>query len=119
VLTLATARTDDPLKGVTIPATDVAHPEQAEPSLIESMHAHKVSLLPLRNDQGSYDGHTPPDLSTSAQIGDYIQGRTAAWTQHLARKRSQHAAHGARPRPPKKRSAPKAGKKAARKSGRR
>jgi len=62
VLTLATARTDDPLKGVTIPATDVAHPEQAEPSLIESMHAHKVSLLPLRNDQGSYDGHTPPDL---------------------------------------------------------
>jgi phospholipase C len=78
VLTLATARTDDPLQGVQIPASDVAHPEQSAPSLLESIHAHKVSLLPLRNDQGSYDRHTPPDLSTSAQIGDYIQGRTAA-----------------------------------------
>jgi len=92
VLTLATPRTDDPLKDVQIPISALPHPEQAEPSLIESIHAHKVSLLPLRNDQGSYDRHTPPDLSTSAQIGDYIQGRTAAWTQHLERKRSKHAA---------------------------
>ena len=56
------------------------------------IHAHKVALLPLRNDQGSYDRHTPPDLSTSAQIGDYIQGRTAAWTQHLERKRERERA---------------------------
>ena len=51
VLTLATARTDDPLQGVQIPASDVAHPEQSAPSLLGSIHAHKVSLLPLRNDQ--------------------------------------------------------------------
>jgi phospholipase C len=95
VLTLANPRTDDPLQGVVVPTTDVAHPEQAEPSLIEHIHAHKVSLLPLRNDQGSYDRHTPPDLSTSAQIGDYIQGRTAAWTQHLQRKRAQREARAA------------------------
>jgi phospholipase C len=78
VLTLATPRTDDPLQGVLPPAPDDVHPEQAEPSLIESIHAHKVSLLPVRNDQDSYDQHAPPDLSTSAQIGDYIQARTAA-----------------------------------------
>jgi phospholipase C len=48
VLTLATARTDDPLQGVQIPASDVAHPEQSAPSLLETIHAHKVSLLPLR-----------------------------------------------------------------------
>ena len=92
VLTLAVPRTDDPLQGVLAPSSAVPHPEQAEPSLIENIHAHKVSLLPLRNDQGSYDRHTPPDLATSAQIGDYIQGRTAAWTQHLERKRTKHAA---------------------------
>lgn len=111
VLTLATARADDPLSGVLIPTTDIAHPEQAEPSLIENIHAHKVSLLPLRNDQGSYDRHTPPALNTSAQIGDYIQGRTAAWTQHLERKRAQRQAHAtAKPKrartPPKTRKAP-------------
>ena len=95
VLTLAVPRTDDPLQGVPIPVANVAHPEQAEPSLIEMIHAHKVALLPLRNDHGSYDRHTPPDLSTSAQIGDYIQGRTAAWTQHLERKRAEREARAA------------------------
>ena len=99
VLTLATPRTDDPLQGVLPPLPDVAHPAQAEPSLIESIHAHKASLLPVRNDQGSYDQHVPPDLSTSAQIGDYIQSRTAAWTQHLERKR-QRRKHTHKPQPP-------------------
>jgi phospholipase C len=111
VLTLAKPRTDDPLKGVAIPMTEIPHPDQAEPSLIESIHAHKVSLLPLRNDQGSYDRHTPPDLSTSAQIGDYIQARTAAWTQHIERKRSQGQGW-TMPKGPKQPDGPKAGKKA-------
>ena len=122
VLTLATARTDDPLQGVQIPVSDVAHPEQSAPSLIESIHAHKVSLLPLRNDQGSYDRHTPPDLSTSAQIGDYIQGRTAAWTQHLQRKRDRRKVRDARTardaRRPRKRNVTKARKKVTRKARR-
>jgi phospholipase C len=118
VLTLATPRTDDPLEGVQIPMTNIPHPDQAEPSLIESIHAHKVSLLPLRNDQGSYDRHTPPDLSTSAQIGDYIQARTAAWTQHLERKRRQRAA-SSMPKRPKKPNSPKARDKASWKPKRR
>ncbi len=90
VLTLATPRTDDPLKGIAIPASNLPHPAQSQPSVIEKIHASKVALLPLRNDQGSYDQHTPPDLSSSAAIGDYIQGRTAAWTQHLQRFRQRH-----------------------------
>jgi hypothetical protein len=100
----------------------VAHPEQSAPSLIETIHAHKVSLLPLRNDQGSYDRHTPPDLSSSAQIGDYIQGRTAAWTQHLQRKRNQRKVRDARTtrnaRRPRKRKVTKARKQVARKARR-
>ena len=98
--------------------TDVPHPDQAEPSLIENIHAHKVSLLPLRNDQGSYDRHTPPDLSTSAQIGDYIQGRTAAWTQHLERRRAKRAAWST-PKISKPTAKRRTGRKAARKAKRR
>jgi phospholipase C len=60
------------------------------PSKIEKLHAAKVALLPLRNDKGSYDRHTPPDLSTSAAVNDYIQARTAAWTQHLERLQERH-----------------------------
>ena len=118
VLTLAVPRTDDPLQGVLAPSSDVPHPEQAEPSLIENIHAHKVSLLPLRNDQGSYDRHTPPELATSAQIGDYIQGRTAAWTQHLERKRAKHAASVAA-KPKRGGAAPKATRKTSAKKARR
>jgi phospholipase C len=88
-LTLATSRKDDPLKGVEIPIAKPAHPNQSQPSVIELLHAKKVTDLPLRNDQGIYDEHTAPDLSSSAQIGDYIQARTAAWTQHLQRMRER------------------------------
>jgi phospholipase C len=92
VLTLATPRTDDPLAGVQIPLSIPPHPNQAQPSVIEQIHAAKVADLPLRNDQGSYDRHTPPALASSAAIGDYIQARTAAWTQHLQRLRKRRGA---------------------------
>ena len=98
VVTLAAPRTDDPLDGIEAPEIALmAHPNQSQPSVIEKLHANKVSHLPLRNDKGTYDQHTPPDLSTSDAIGDYIQARTAAWTQHLQRrlqrrqKRKSHA----------------------------
>lgn len=119
VLSLAVPRTDDPLQGVPIPETNVVHPDQAEPSLIENIHAHKVSLLPLRNDQGSYDRHTPPVLATSAQIGDYIQGRTAAWAQHLQRKRAKQGGGSGSGAPKRGGNTPKPRKPAARKSKRR
>jgi phospholipase C len=87
VLTLATPRTDDPLKGVPIPLPSPAHPNSSQPSVIQKIHAEKVAALPLRNAQGIYYDHTPPDLSSSGQINEYIQARTAAWTQHLERLR--------------------------------
>ncbi len=87
VLTLATPRTDDPLKGIQIPVSNMSHPNLSQPSLIDRLYAAKVADLPLRNEQGTYDQHVPPDLSTSAAIGDYIQARTAAWSAHLQRLR--------------------------------
>jgi len=93
VLTLATPRTDDPLNGVKIPVSGDVHPNQSQPSVIDRIHASKVAALPLRNEKGSYDQHTPPDLSSSAAISDYIQMRTAAWTQHLQRQHQRR--HGA------------------------
>jgi phospholipase C len=91
VLTLSKPRTDDPLKGVIAPVSGQRHPNSAEPSLLEKIHAAKLADLPMRNDKGSYDRHTPPDLSSSAQIGDYIQSRSAAWSMHLQRWRERHA----------------------------
>jgi phospholipase C len=92
VLTLATPRTDDPIQGVVPPVSAPAHPNQSRPSLIEKIHATKVSQLQLRNDKGTYEHQDPPDLSSSAAIGDYIQSRTAAWTQHLERRRARRSA---------------------------
>jgi phospholipase C len=89
VLTLATPRTDDPLAGVEIPISNSRHPNLSQPSVIDKLHAAKVADLPVRNEQGSYDQHMPTDLSSSAAIGDYIQMRTAAWTQHLQRLRKR------------------------------
>ncbi len=97
VLTLAAPRRDDPLAGIAIPLPSGSHPNSAEPSLIEKIHASRVAKLPVRNDKGTYDQHTPPDLSSSAAIGDYIQGRTAAWTQHLQRLRVRHGDHAVTP----------------------
>lgn len=91
VLTLATPRTDDPLRGIQIPVSNATHPLQARPTTLEKIHASKVAKLPMRNDNGSYDHHTAPDLSTSDSMGDYIRMRTAEWDQHLRRKRNYTA----------------------------
>jgi len=91
VLTLAAPRVDDPLQGVAVPVSSGSHPNASTPSIIQKLHAAQVADLPVRNDKGSYDQHTPPDLSTTADITDYIQARTAAWTQHLARLRHRRA----------------------------
>lgn len=84
VLTLGTPRKDDPLKGVKIPPMTAAHPVKSQPSKLERIHALRLSQLPIRNDQGTYD-HTPPDLSSTRALGDYIRGRSAAWSQLVDR----------------------------------
>lgn len=86
VLTLEVAREDDPIEGVQIPLSNERHPNSSQPSTLEKIHAAKVSHLPLRNDKGSYDKQLPPDLSSSAAIGDYIQAHTAAWSMHMHRR---------------------------------
>ena len=94
VLRLATPRTDDPLEGVSAPTSAALHPNQSQPSVLEKVHANRVAHLQVRNDKGSYDHHTPPDLSSSAAIADYIQARTAAWTQHLQRRQERRNTGG-------------------------
>ena len=84
VLTLSSPRTDDPLQGVLAPVSAAAHPNQAMPSTLEKLHAWRLSQLPIPNAQGTF-GHTPPDLSSSAAIQDYIRSRSAAWSEHLRR----------------------------------
>ena len=113
-LTLATPRTDDPLANVKVPISSDVHPNQSTPSVIDKIHVSKVAALPLRNEQGSYDQHTPPDLTSSAEVGDYIQARTAAWTQHLERMRQRRGGRAAlTAKKPRKTTKP-AGKKKAR-----
>jgi phospholipase C len=87
VLTLAQPRTDDPLSGVVVPSSGAIHPNQQQPSELDRIHARRVSQLPVPNDHGTFS-HTPPDLSTSDAIGDYIRARTAAWKQHRGHRRS-------------------------------
>jgi phospholipase C len=82
-LTLEQPRNDDPLDGVQIPVSKQAHPARSTPSTLERIHAQKLSQLPIRNHHGTYD-HEVPDLSSSASVASYIQGRSAAWSQHVA-----------------------------------
>jgi phospholipase C len=102
VLTLKVPRTDDPLAGVQAPVSNFVPSDQSTPSIIETIHADRVASLPLRNDKGHYDQHTPPEFLSSAEVGEYIQMRTAAWKEHLHRIRqrreaSKKAAVGHRP----------------------
>jgi phospholipase C len=92
VVTLASPRSDDALQGVMIPISNEVHPFSSQPSLLERIHAAKVADLPMRNSQGIYGEHTPPDLSSSESIVDYIQMRTAEWDQHLQRLRRRRGA---------------------------
>jgi phospholipase C len=90
-LTKPRSQSDDPLKGVAIPVSTATHPNLSQPSLLEKIHATKLAQLPMRNEKGIYDDHTPPDLSSSASISDYIEMRTAAWAQHVQRLRQRRA----------------------------
>ncbi|MBV8190812.1 MAG: phosphoesterase [Alphaproteobacteria bacterium] len=91
VLTLAAPRDDDVLKGLEPPRSSGQHPNHARPSTLELLHAEKVAALPVRNPQGSY-AHEPPPFTTSGQVGEYIQNRTAAWVEHRARQHKRRAA---------------------------
>jgi phospholipase C len=91
VLTLKSPRTDDPLAGIAVPISSGAHPNSSQPSHIDLVQAQKVAALPMRNEKGIYNAHTPPALLTSDEVGDYIQTRMAAWKEHLQHLRHRRA----------------------------
>ncbi len=84
VLSLHQARSDDPLHDVVVPVSAQRNPNQSIPTELEKIHAMKVARLPLPDAHGQFK-HVPPDLSSSAALHDYVEGRTAAWNEHLRR----------------------------------
>jgi phospholipase C len=78
VLTLETARTDDPLAGVVVPVSSGQGPDVTQPSHLEQVHAELVSRLPVPDEQGGMH-HVMPALKTSADYQAYIKTRTEAW----------------------------------------
>ncbi len=86
VLTLKKARTDDPLAGVVVPVSQGHHPNASSPSKIDMLQAARVAALPLRNAQGHYE-EAEPVLTSSAEVGNFIRDRMAAWSQHIQRQK--------------------------------
>jgi phospholipase C len=78
VLTRATPRTDDPLKGVKVPKPSGKDPSKGRASHLEKVHAELVSALPV---EPKYAQKLPPlsALRTSADHKAYIEARIAAW----------------------------------------
>jgi phospholipase C len=77
-LTLTTARTDDPLAGVTVPVAAERNPNATKPSHLQQVHAELVSQLPVPDGRGGVH-HTMPPLETNSDYRNYIRARTAAW----------------------------------------
>jgi phospholipase C len=84
VLSLAAARTDDPLAGVTAPTSTGANPAAAEVSHLQLANAQLTSDLqvPLS------ELRTAPllaNMQTPADYHNYIAERTATWKAAKAR----------------------------------
>ena len=88
VLTLATARNDDPLDGATIPVSTGFHPNASSPSKIDRIYATRIAALPVRNEKGHYE-EASPVVTSAAELSDFIRDRTAAWKLHIQRQRQR------------------------------
>ena len=74
VLTLATARTDDPLAGVAVPVSTGANPAAGKPSHLQEVYADLAAALPVAAAKPHRASlHTEDDYMT------YIRQRVAAW----------------------------------------
>jgi phospholipase C len=82
-LTLAQARTDDPLAGVIVPSSTTPNPVAGTPSHIQQVMAQLVSELPV-GDTVEETAAAPPALTTEQDYDDYIRSRYAAWTTQRA-----------------------------------
>jgi phospholipase C len=94
VLTLTTARTDDPLAGVVVPVSGTPNPNANKPSHLQQVHAELVSRLPVPDGKGGVH-HTMPLLKTNSDYRNYIRKRTAAWK--ASRQANAITAHPRRP----------------------
>jgi phospholipase C len=77
-LTLATPRTDDPLKGVKPPPASGKDPAKGKPSHLQKIHAELVAHLPVRDRTGDH-AHKELNLRTRRDYDRYIETRTEAW----------------------------------------
>jgi phospholipase C len=75
VLTLSTARTDDPLAGVVVPTSTGSNPSAALPSHLQRIYARQLSQTGTA-DHG-FEGRT--DLKSNADYRAYIEMRLALW----------------------------------------
>jgi phospholipase C len=91
VLTLSTARNDDPLQGVVVPVAAATAPGADQPSHLQQVHAELVSQLPVPDGHGGTH-HTMPLLKTGDDYTAYIRARTSAWKASRSGKAS--SAHG-------------------------
>jgi phospholipase C len=78
VLTLARARSDDPLQGVKVPISGKAVPNAEVPSHLQQVKASLVSQLLVPDPAGGSERQLPEARTTTA-YEDYIRSRTAAW----------------------------------------
>jgi len=78
VLTLAAARTDDPLHGVQVPTSGQPTPNAEVPSHLQTIKAGLVSQLLVPDPAGTNPRELPETRSTS-EYETYIRQRTAAW----------------------------------------
>jgi phospholipase C len=78
VLTLTTARSDDPLQSVTVPQATGKNPADQRPSHLQQVYAELVSQLPVPDRAGGLH-HEMPVLHTSDDYRAYTDARVAAW----------------------------------------
>jgi len=78
VLTLKTARTDDPLQGVTVPQAKGSNHSEHQPSHLQQVLAELVAKLPVPDAAGGTH-HQMPTLRTNSEYRTYIEERVAAW----------------------------------------
>jgi phospholipase C len=78
VLTLATARTDDPLQGVVVPTAKLPASIASRPSHLQEIQAQLVSQLPVPDPAGRAHPDTPR-LRTNKDYRGYIRRHMAAW----------------------------------------
>jgi phospholipase C len=78
VLTLAVPRTDDPLAGVTVPASTGPNPAASEMSHIQQVDAQLTATLPVPAEQ-LRSALVLEQATTPRNYDDYIKSRTDIW----------------------------------------